>query len=815
MNTIIKKITVALLSMIVVAGAFAPVSSVFAASFNNDAKDYATIQVSNYTRNPGSTSNWSNSVSANAGEIVSFLVYYHNTATDAANGTSVRVQLPSGQFTSATVTGDVRSSNASPVSGSASINLSSSQSLTFIPGSVSWYASQSSAARALLNGQNGSEIVSSNGLSIGTIAGGWADQGYVVFRAQVSSNNTNNNNNQQTGSAPYVSTNSASSISQNNATVQGSVNPNNSNTNAWFEYGTTQSFGNTAGNQTVGSGTSNISGYLYNLNPNTTYYYRAVAQNSYGTTYGSIMSFTTQSSGYNGVTGSAPYVSTNSASSISQNNATVQGSVNPNNSNTNAWFEYGTTQSFGSTIGYQTVGANNYATNVSGYLSNLSPNTTYYYRVVAQNSYGTTYGSAMSFTTQSYGLGYNNGSAPLAYTSMAGSIGTNSATFNGSINPNSSYTNAWFEYGVNQSLGYTTGYQAVGSNNYALTITASVANLAPNTTYYYRVAAQNSFGTSYGTIVSFTTNGGSTNYNYTNGTAPFVTSREASAVYRNTALVNGNVNPNGSLSTAWFEWGATASLGNRTMVQPVGQANYADSYSFVLSGLQAGTTYYYRAVAQNAYGTTNGDILNFTTTANRIVPVVVTNETAEPRIIVQQISGTQSGAPTVILTPSIDKKNLKAGDTIEYSIQYRNDGAKAITNSKLKVVLPSEVDFDHATLQPSLVNGNELTFDLGTIPAHSQGVITITAKIARTVETGSALTFGATLDYVNSKKQFQSTSTYLTVLVEAGVAGLASLFSVLGNLLTNWFVDLILGLLIGFGIYHFFVRQKEEEVLIK
>ena len=41
------------------------------------------------------------------------------------------------------------------------------------------------------------------------------------------------------------------------------------------------------------------------------------------------------------------------------------------------------------------------------------------------------------------------------------------------------------------------------------------------------------------------------------------------------------------------------------------------------------------------------------------------------------------------------------------------------------------------------------------------------------------------------------------------------MLSVLGDLFTNWFVDLILGLLIGFGIYHFFVRQKEEEVIIK
>jgi len=233
-----------------------------------------------------------------------------------------------------------------------------------------------------------------------------------------------------------------------------------------------------------------------------------------------------------------------------------------------------------------------------------------------------------------------------------------------------------------------------------------------------------------------------------------------------------------------------------------------------LSGLQTGTTYYYRAVAQNAYGTTYGNTLSFITTADPIVPVAVSNSTPiEPRIIVQQtVSGT---GPTVTLTPSIDKKNPRAGDTVEYSIQYRNEMASPITNVTLKIELPSEVQYKSATLKPSTATGNLVTFDLGTITANTQGVITITATINRTVNAEDTLIFGATVNYTNAKKQFQSATAYLTVVVGSGVAGLASLFSVLGDLFTNWFVDLILGLLIGFGIYHFFVRQKEEEVLIK
>ena len=810
MKNIVKKIAVAFLSMIVVAGVFAPVARTFAATFNTVSGDFPTLQISNYTQHPESNQHWATSVSANAGEIVSFVVYYYNTASDTANGTRVHVQLPTGSFTSNTISGDVQANNASTVSGNVSVTLSSNQSLTFIPGSVKWYQNQSVTASALPNGQNGSEIIS-NGLSLGDIAPqGW---GTVVFRAQVSSSNTINNPPQQNGSSPVVSTNSASSIYQDRATVNGTVNPNNSATTAWFEYGTTQSFGNTTSYQTVGSGSGNqaISGYLYNLLPNTTYYYRAVAQNSYGTNYGSTLTFTTQSYGL-GLNGSAPTVVTNSTISSSQNYATLQGSINPNGSPTNAWFEYGMTQSLGNTSGYQSVGSGAGQTTIYGYLSNLSPNVTYYYRAVAQNSYGTSYGTIMTFTTQSGYYGNNNGNVPLVYTNAASTFNANTVTFNGSVNPNNSNTNAWFEYGLTQSLGYTVGYQSVGSGSYTSTVVSNISNLAPNTVYYYRTVAQNSYGTAYGTIMSFTTNNGN-GYNVS-GNAPYVTTRAANAVFQNSALINGNVNPNGSLANAWFEYGTTASLGDHTVIQPVGQANYVDNYAAVLSGLRAGTTYYYRAVAQNAYGTTYGSILNFTTAATQVTPVIVSN-TTQPQIIVQQISGSSVSIPALLLTPSIDIVNPKAGDTVEYSVQYRNTTNKNLTAAKLRIQLPNETQYVSATLLPSNTDDHLLTFDLGTINANSQGVITIKVKIAKDIENGSALMFSATMDYTDAKKQFQSVSAYLTVIAEGGTAGLASLISVLGDLFNNWFIDLLLGLLIGFGIYHFFVRQKEEEVLVK
>jgi hypothetical protein len=94
-----------------------------------------------------------------------------------------------------------------------------------------------------------------------------------------------------------------------------------------------------------------------------------------------------------------PRVTTGSETTITSNSATVNGTVNANGLSTTAWFEYGTISgSFGSKTSPQSVsGASDTA--VSGVVSGLSPGNTCYYRIVAQNNAGTTYGNEMSFTT--------------------------------------------------------------------------------------------------------------------------------------------------------------------------------------------------------------------------------------------------------------------------------------------------------------------------------------------------------------------------------------------------------------------------------
>ncbi len=98
-----------------------------------------------------------------------------------------------------------------------------------------------------------------------------------------------------------VQTNSATSISNNQATLQGYVGmPYFGTNNVWFQWGTGTGYGNITQQQAItnsGSFNQNITGLL----SNTTYHFRAVAQTpSGGTVYGQDMTFNSNGSSYSG-----------------------------------------------------------------------------------------------------------------------------------------------------------------------------------------------------------------------------------------------------------------------------------------------------------------------------------------------------------------------------------------------------------------------------------------------------------------------------------------------------------------------------------
>ena len=150
----------------------------------------------------------------------------------------------------------------------------------------------------------------------------------------------------------------------------------------------------------TGAFTASMSG----LSPNTTYYVRAFATNTAGTVYGTQVSFTSSPI--------APTATTNAATSVTTTGATLNGTVNANNASATVTFEYGLSDSYGTTVTASqspVTGTTNAA--VSYGLSGLTPNQTYHFRVATTNAGGTTYGADMTFTTSA--------AAPVAATNAA------------------------------------------------------------------------------------------------------------------------------------------------------------------------------------------------------------------------------------------------------------------------------------------------------------------------------------------------------------------------------------------------------------
>ncbi len=189
-----------------------------------------------------------------------------------------------------------------------------------------------------------------------------------------------------------------SGVTRQSAMLSGTVNPENSKTEYRFEYGTSQSYGMETPDTSAGEGfgeevvgPARVSG----LRPETTYHFRMVASNEdegilVGTSTTTDQTFTT---------GAAilPTVGAGEASSVTLTSATISDTVNPEGEPTSWELQLGTDTGYG--------GARIYGQAVEGEetivleLHNLTPGTTYHYRIVASDEDGSTSGLDATFTT--------------------------------------------------------------------------------------------------------------------------------------------------------------------------------------------------------------------------------------------------------------------------------------------------------------------------------------------------------------------------------------------------------------------------------
>jgi hypothetical protein len=94
--------------------------------------------------------------------------------------------------------------------------------------------------------------------------------------------------------------------------------------------------------------------------------------------------------------------------------------------------------------------------------------------------------------------------APGAATGVASSVGTTSATFNGTA-VSEVLGHAYFQYGTSTAYGASTAVQGVAAGLAMSPVSAPVSGLTPGATYHFRLVAENAAGVTYGADQSFTT----------------------------------------------------------------------------------------------------------------------------------------------------------------------------------------------------------------------------------------------------------------------------------------------------------------------
>jgi len=303
-----------------------------------------------------------------------------------------------------------------------------------------------------------------------------------------------------------------------------------------------------------------------------------------------------------------PTVSLDSATNVDAETATVRGTVNANGNATRMTVEFSTSATFTSstTVSVFTVlGDNNYTTvAIPTDLSSLAPRTSYYARMTATNTFGSTVSNTISFTT----LGTEPNVTDLTIADITG----NEANMSVSVNPGRLSTSSVLEYSTDNTFETHVNTVAlastVGSDTQALT--ASLTSLRARTTYYTRVTSTNRLGSTTSSTEPFTTIGELPRA-LLSSTQSSLTSISATATV-DTGLLSGTVYLEASTNRN-FENYSSSNVGTFFSGGPT-------RHSLTVSGLTNRTDYFIRAIATNELGSFTTAVQSVRTTGG--TPVI-------------------------------------------------------------------------------------------------------------------------------------------------------------------------------------------------
>jgi hypothetical protein len=315
----------------------------------------------------------------------------------------------------------------------------------------------------------------------------------------------------------------------------------------------------------------------------------------------------------------APVVTIEPASEVGFATAKAKGTVNPEEKYTYYHFEYATQAQFESSewgeatqTGFGELETGNSALAVQTTLEGLAPGTTYHLRLLAANEDGEENAVAPSFETEAV-------APPEAKELQVSAVTDHSAHFKGKVNSGGSGAGekaGTYRFECEPScpgIEAPREFQAEGFADGAdHTVEANAEGLVPNQPYTVKLIARNAQTDATGSPAiaeeAFTTI----------AIAPSVTTEAAQDVGTSHASLQGLVNPHNSATVYWFEYGDSESYGASvplTQDASAGHFNKVVAAMQPLYGLQPGTTYHFRLVADNGVGgQVHGEDKQFTTT---------------------------------------------------------------------------------------------------------------------------------------------------------------------------------------------------------
>ncbi|MES2930426.1 MAG: hypothetical protein V4665_01435 [Patescibacteria group bacterium] len=687
------------------------------ASWNTEPNDCKSISIINATTNQGYQNPcWPlSSVSARPGDVINVRIYYHNTGTQAAN-TRIVLSAPSmaSSSSSKSFTGRIVSDQGSLSFGPVTANLSSSQSLTFI--SSKWYTENTNETLTpLLGGQSGSEVLTENGLDIGSIAPGWSTQGSVVIAFRVSSSNstvqtcqdssatnfggplpcTYGNQSQMSGTLtanPSYCTIPAGSSTCSTILAWNTLNPVSTSAVTTPGLGTVAT-GN-SGSQQVNVPYGNQVFYLYN-NGQLLHQATVNASCGSGSSWNGSSCVSTQVNNcyISNFTASQTQVSQGSSVTINWNtqNCTSVNVYGPGGLNSN------------STSGNQTVypnsGTNTYTITANGQNGAAQTQSLSVYVNQTSNctiSNFTANGSSSAYITSGSPVTISWNAGNFSYVTVSGP-GLNSNSLSGSQVIYPTYSGTY-------------------------TLTASGSNCG-NQTRSVQVNVNNTIIPQPPVVV-----------------AACAVTTIATNVTQTTAILNGLVSgtPYGSV-TGYFEYGPTVAMGLRTPTRTMNVGPITE----IVSGLAPNTIYYFRFSANCGNGFSSGAIQTLST----LGAVRVVTTTTNP-VVVQgtTVIGTQS---PIMLTIENRYEFLGVGDTVDYTVTYRNIGRSLLTRPVLQVVVPKGVVITNASRGTYSVDTNTLTVPLEDLLPGAGGTVYLQGRVDLVAPGDAQIVTTAILVYTN------------------------------------------------------------------